>query len=117
MKSLAELKKLKEEVQKKMNLRNSDYKYKIVVGMGTSGIAMGAREVMRAFLDEISKRDISGVVVTQSGEKGASSMEPVVDVLERDGKVVTYCQMSAEKAKKVISEHIVNGNIISEYLI
>ncbi len=117
MKSLADLKKLKEEVQKKMNLRNSDYKYKIVVGMGTSGIAMGAREVMRAFLDEISKRDISGVVVTQSGEKGASSMEPVVDVMQKDGKSVTYCQMSAEKAKRVVSEHIVNGNVISEFLI
>ncbi len=117
MKSLADLRKLKEEVKKKMNLRSSDCKFKIVVGMGTSGIAMGAREVMKTFLDEISKREISGVIVTQSGEKGASSMEPVVDVVETDGKAVTYCQMNAEKARKVITEHIVNGKIVSEYLI
>ena len=72
-----------------MKLRNTGSRIKIVVGMGTSGIAMGAREVMKTFLDEIATRQIVDVVVSQTGEKGLSSMEPVVDVIE-DGKENYY---------------------------
>lgn len=117
MKTLADLKKIREKAQQDMKLRNSDYRIKVVVGMGTSGIAMGAREVMKAFMDEISKRQLTDIVVTQTGEKGLSSMEPVVDVIEKGKPKITYGNMDAEKAKKVVIEHLVNGNVVSDYVV
>jgi len=64
MKTLEELRSIRQKAQQEMKLRDADYGYKIVVGMGTSGIAMGAREVMKAILDEIAKRGIQNVLVT-----------------------------------------------------
>lgn len=117
MKTLADLRKIREKAQQDMQLRNAGSRIKIVVGMGTSGIAMGAREVMKTFLDEIATRKILDVVVTQTGEKGLSSMEPVVDIIEEGKETITYGNMSPEKAKKVISEHIVNGQPVNDYII
>ncbi len=117
MKTLADLRKIREKAQQDMQLRNAGSRIKIVVGMGTSGIAMGAREVMKTFLDEISTRKIIDVVVTQTGEKGLSSMEPVVDVIEEGKETITYGNMNIEKAKKVVSEHIVNGQPVNDYII
>lgn len=117
MKTLADLRKIREKAQQDMKLRNSGSRIKIVVGMGTSGIAMGAREVMKTFLDEIATRQIVDVVVSQTGEKGLSSMEPVVDVIEEGKETVTYGHMDSEKVKKVVSEHIVNGQPVNDYII
>lgn len=117
MKTLADLRKIREKAQQDMKLRNTGSRFKIVVGMGTSGIAMGAREVMKTFLDEIATRHILDVVVSQTGEKGLSSMEPVVDVIEEGKETITYGNMSPEKAKKIIAEHIVNGQPVADFII
>ncbi len=117
MKTLDELRKIREKAQQDMKLRESDYRYKIVIGMGTSGIAMGARDVMKAILEEIAQRGIRDVLVTQTGEKGLSSLEPVVDIIEAGKPVVTYGNMDIAKAKKVIAEHIVNGHIVNDYVV
>ena len=117
MKTLADLKKIREKAQEEMKLRGGNVRMKIVVGMGTSGIAMGAREVMKTFLEEISNRSLTDILVTQTGEKGLSSMEPVVDVIEDGKDKITYGNMSPEKVKKVVVEHIVNGRIVSEYVV
>ncbi len=117
MKTLDELRKIREKAQQEMKLRDSDYRYKIVVGMGTSGIAMGARDVMKAILEEIAQRGIKDVLVTQTGEKGLSSMEPVVDVIEIGKPVITYGNIDITKAKKIVAEHIVNGHIVNDYVV
>lgn len=117
MKTLADLRKIREKAQHDMKLRNTGSRIKIVVGMGTSGIAMGAREVMKTFLDEISTRQIVDVIVSQTGEKGLSSMEPVVDIIEEGKETITYGNMTSEKAKRVVSEHIVNGQVVQDYII
>lgn len=117
MKTLAELRKIREKAQEDMKLRESSYKYKVVVGMGTSGIAMGAREVMKAILDEISQRNMKDVLVTQTGEKGLSSMEPVVDVIEDGKPTITYGNMDVSKARKVVVEHIINGKVVNDYVV
>ncbi len=117
MKTLADLKKIREKAQEEMKLRGSNVRIKIVVGMGTSGIAMGAREVMKAFLEEISQRNLTDVLVTQTGEKGLSSLEPVVDVIEEGKDKVTYGNMTPEKVRKVVVEHIVNGRAVSDYIV
>lgn len=115
--NLTELKKIREKAKKNMNLRETDYNFKIVVGMGTSAIALGAREVMKTFLEEVSNRNLDNILVTQTGEKGLSSMEPVVDVIDKDNKTVTYGKINVEKARKIIVDHIVNGNVISDYVV
>lgn len=117
MKTLEDLKKIREKAQEEMKLRGTSYRIKIVVGMGTSGIAMGARDVMKAFLDEVATRNLTDVLVTQTGEKGLSSMEPIVDVIEEGKGKVTYGNMTPEKARKLVVEHIVNGKIVSEYVV
>ncbi|MCF7920941.1 MAG: (2Fe-2S) ferredoxin domain-containing protein [Candidatus Cloacimonetes bacterium] len=117
MKTLEELRKIREKAQGEMKLRESDYRYKVVVGMGTSGIAMGAREVMKAILEEVSQRGIKNVLVTQTGEKGLSSLEPVIDVIEEGRPVITYGNMDVAKARKMVAEHIVNGKVINEYVV
>lgn len=117
MKTLADLRKIREKAKNDMKLRNGATRVKVVVGMGTSGIAMGAREVMKAFLDEIATRQLNDVLVTQTGEKGLSSMEPVVDVIIDGNKTITYGNMTVEKVKKVVMEHIVNGNPVSDFII
>jgi len=116
MKNLEELRKIREKHQHEMNLREGDHKIKIIVGMGTSGIAMGARDVMRILLEEVSKRQLGNVLVTQSGEKGLSSAEPVFDVIEEGKDAVTYCNMTPEKTVRVIEEHIIKGNVVNDYI-
>ncbi len=117
MKTLEELRKIREKAQQEMKLRASNNRVKIVVGMGTSGIAMGAREVMKTILEEISNRNLTDVLVTQTGEKGLSSMEPVIDVIEEGKQTVTYGNITAEKARRIVAEHIVNGKVVNDFVI
>ncbi|HDP95310.1 MAG TPA: (2Fe-2S) ferredoxin domain-containing protein [Candidatus Aminicenantes bacterium] len=114
---LEDLKKIREKHQKDMLLRDGDARVRVVVGMGTSGIAAGARETLRAFLEEIEKRNITGVIVTQAGERGLSSHEPIVTVSEKDKPGIVYGNVTAEVARKIVAEHIVNGSPLSDYVL
>ena len=118
MKSIEELKAIKEKMQSRIGIRNDDdAKIRIVVGMATCGIAAGARPVMAAITDEIGKRKLSNVAVEQTGCIGICQYEPIVEVYDEKGEKTTYVKMTAEKALRVISEHIVNGNVVTEYTI
>lgn len=118
MKSLAELKAIREKVQSQMNLREDDgNKTRIVVGMATCGIAAGARPVLNEFLQEIDKRNLSGVSVSQTGCIGMCRLEPIVEVLRPGEEKVTYVKMTPDKVAKVVTEHIVNGRAVTEYTI
>lgn len=114
---LEDLRKIREKTEKDMHLRDGKARIKIVVGMGTSGIAAGARETLKAFLEEIEKRDLSDVIVSQSGERGLSSHEPIVTVQEEGKLDIVYGNVTAENARRIISEHIVNGNPVSEFVL
>jgi NADP-reducing hydrogenase subunit HndB len=107
--NLEQLKKLKEKAQRQVALREGAKKYRVVVSMGTSGIAAGAREVMKTMLDEIEKRGIEDVEVRVTGEHGLENIEPVVTVEEAGGQHTTYAQLDAEKARKIVSEHLQKG--------
>ena len=85
--------------------------------MGTCGIAAGARPVLMSFLEEVQKRNLRDVTITQTGCIGVCRLEPMVEVTRPGEEKVTYVKMTAEKAKRVISEHIVNGKIVNEYTI
>jgi len=114
---LEELRKIRKRVQSELCLRGGKVRIKIVVGMGTSGIAAGAREVLRALLEEIEKRRLTDVVVIQTGERGFASREPVVEVMEKDKPTVVYGNMTPEKVRRVMVEHIINGNVVDDYVI
>ncbi|MBN1196700.1 MAG: (2Fe-2S) ferredoxin domain-containing protein [Candidatus Aminicenantes bacterium] len=114
---LEDLKKIREKHQKDMILRDGDARVRVVVGMGTSGIAAGARETLRAFLEEIEKRNIADVIVTQAGERGLSSHEPIVTVLEKSKPNIVYGNVTADVARKIVAEHIVNGSPLSDYVL
>jgi (2Fe-2S) ferredoxin len=115
--NLEELKAIREKAQKDIQLRQKEARMKIVVGMGTSGIASGAREVLKAFVDEIATRNLVDVMVTQTGEKGLASQEPLIEIVEEGKPTVVYGNMDAEKAKRVVAEHVVNGHPVIEYVI
>ncbi|WP_432665932.1 (2Fe-2S) ferredoxin domain-containing protein [Wukongibacter baidiensis] len=117
MKSLAELAKIREEALKKVDIRKERKGTRIVVGMATCGISAGARPVLTALLEEVNKRNLADVEVTQTGCIGVCKLEPLVEVYKEGEEKVTYVDMSAEKAIRVIAEHIVNGKVVSEFTI
>lgn len=116
MKTLEDLKKVREKALEQMKVRDGKYTAKVVVAMGTCGIAAGAREVMTAILDELDKRGISDVAVTQTGCKGLCEQEPTVDVIKGD-TTVTYGYIDAEKARQIVAQHLVNGAIIGDWVV
>jgi len=109
MKSLKEL----EEIRKK-TLEKVD---RVVVGMATCGIAAGARPVLQAFVDEVNKRGLQDVVVSQTGCIGVCRLEPLAEVFVPGQEKVTYVKMTPEMARRVVAEHLVNGKVVTEYTI
>ena len=118
MKSLEELRAIKAQMQMKIGIRNDDSApAHVVVGMATCGIAAGARAVATAFTNEIANAGLNTVAVTLSGCAGMCALEPIVEVTIGDAEKVVYVKMDAEKAARVVKEHIVGGNVVTEYTI
>ncbi len=117
MKTLEDLKRVREEAIKAMRVREGSQRVKVTVAMGTCGIAAGARETMSALLDELNKRGISDVTVTQTGCKGLCEQEPLVEVSVSGQDLVSYGKIDAEKARRIVAEHVVNGHVVGEYVI
>jgi len=118
MKSIEELKAIKEKMKSQVNIREGgDDKIRVVVGMATCGIAAGARPVLAAFLEEISKRNLKNVIVAQTGCIGVCRLEPVVEVTEKGKDKVTYVKVSPEMVPRIVAEHLVNRQVVSEYTI
>ena len=116
MKSLAELAEIRNKMKDKVSLREGTHDIRIVVGMATCGIAAGARPVLSALVEEISANGLSETAtVTQTGCIGLCQYEPIIEVYEGGKEKVTYVKMTPEKAKKVVAEHIKNGNPVAEY--
>ena len=110
--NLDELKKLKEKAQRQVALREGNKKYRVVFSMGTSGIAAGAREVMKTMLDEIEKRGLDDVEVRVTGEVGLEDVEPVIRIEEAGGEKTTYAHLDDEKARKIVAEHLQKGKVV-----
>ena len=119
MKSLAELQAIREKTLNRINLRKEDENetVRIVVGMATCGIAAGARPVMLKFLEEVQKRNLQNVTVSQTGCIGMCRLEPMVDVYLPGQEKVTYVHMKPEMVSRIVAEHIVNGRPVEEYTI
>jgi len=116
VKSLKELKELRESLQKDMSARDNTDKPKIIIGMGTCGIAAGARNILKAVLDEIEKRELD-VNVTQTGCIGMCEKEPLLDIKLPGKERITYGNLEEKDVKKIILEHVINGNMVEELAI
>ena len=118
MKSLAELKAIRDKAQAEMRMRQENPNAaRVLVGMATCGIAAGARPVLNAFVDEVAKRNLKNVTVAQTGCIGMCQYEPIVEVFEPGKEKVTYVKMTADKVAEIVASHIVNGNPVVDYTV
>ena len=116
VKSLDELKELREEAQKDIQNREEGDKVELIVGMGTCGIAAGARDILQEIMQEIDKRDLD-VTVSQTGCIGMCEKEPLVDVKLPDSDRVTYGEVTTDDVSRIISTHVVNGNVVDDLVV
>ncbi|MEA4955838.1 MAG: (2Fe-2S) ferredoxin domain-containing protein [Pseudoflavonifractor sp.] len=118
MKSLEELKAIREKMKHQMDIRDqSGDNIRVVVGMATCGIAAGAKPVLSAFLEEIQRRGLHNVTVAQTGCIGVCRLEPIVEVYVPCEEKVTYVKMTPDMVPFVVSEHLVNHRVVTEYTI
>ena len=120
MKTIAELNALRDSMKKEIDLRNAsndDDRVRIVVGMATCGIAAGARPVLNGFVEEVARRGLNNVTVTQTGCIGVCRLEPIVEVQMPNQEKVTYVNVSPDMITKIVAGHIVNGKTVFEYTI
>lgn len=118
MKSLAELQAIRDKARAAVLIRESaEAGTRVRVGMATCGIAAGAKPVLNAFVEEVAKRELKDVMVTQTGCIGICQYEPVVEVITPGQEKVTYVKMTPEKVLRVVNDHLVNGNVVTEYTI
>lgn len=119
MKSLEELKAIRERMQHQVGFRSDagDDQIRVVVGMATCGIASGARPVLTALSTAVQEKALANVSVTQTGCIGLCQYEPIVEVIEPGKEKVTYVKMDPEKALEVVEQHLVNGNVVAKYTI
>jgi NADP-reducing hydrogenase subunit HndB len=118
MKSLADLQAIRAKTLENINMRKEDENAaRVVIGMATCGIAAGARPVMLKFLEEIKKRDLQHVTVSQTGCIGMCRLEPMVDVILPGQEKVTYVKVKPDMVERIVTEHLIGGTPVAEYTI
>lgn len=116
MKSLEELKAIREKMEGKVGTRSEDQNNtRVIVGMATCGIASGARPVLTTLSDAVQDMGLKNVVVTQTGCIGLCQYEPIVEVLEPGREKVTYVKMNPDKAMEVVRMHLQGGQVVTKY--
>ena len=115
--TLQELRKLRDTKKSEIQKRVVDDKdTQIIVGMGTCGIAAGAKEVLDAFLKELDEHNLNSVVVTQTGCMGLCYVEPTVEVISPGMPSVIYGKVDEEVAKKIVKEHIMGNKLVTDHV-
>ena len=118
MKSLEELAAIRDKMKQTVNTREAAHdSTRVVVGMATCGIAAGARPVLTAFLEEVAKRELKNVTVTQTGCIGVCRLEPIAEGYVPGEEKVTYVKLKPEMVPRIVTEHLVNHNVVTEYTI
>ena len=118
MKSLQELAAIRDKMKRIVDTREAAHDTtRVVVGLAPCGIAAGARPVLNAFTEEIARRELHGVLVTQTGCIGMCQYEPIVEVTMPGQEKVTYVKMTPDKARRVVADHLIGGKPVTEYTI
>jgi len=114
MKNLDELRKLRDEARQALDQRGGRQRIRVTVCMGTCGIAAGARDTMRAFMEELAAAGMGDVAVTAAGCAGFCEKEPMVDVEIRDEKPVRYGHVDAAAVRRIVREHLAGGKVVGD---
>lgn len=117
MKSLEDLKQLRDQAKKTMEMRYHKDGVRIQIGMATCGIAAGARPVMNKFLEEIAARNLPDMIVTPVGCMGECAFEPIVEIVEKDGTRTVYAKVSERMVTEIVEEHLVSGKRLDRYML
>jgi NADP-reducing hydrogenase subunit HndB len=117
VKSLDDLKRIRDEALQKRQIKSEPGSIQIIVGMGTPGIAAGARETMKAILEYIEKENLQGITVRQTGNVGLDSWEPIVQVIIGEEPKVTYGKVTPAVVRRIMREHVQGGKALQEYII
>ncbi len=117
VKSLDDLKRIREEALAKRKVKSNEGSIQVIVGMGTCGIAAGARETMKAILDTIETQSLSGIVVSQTGCIGLCEKEPIVQVVVGDQPKVTYGKVNGDVAREILKDCISGGKSAQDHVI
>lgn len=117
MKSIADLKKLRDEAKAMVEMRDTNKEYRVVVGMATCGIAAGAKPVLNALVEEAAKEKVSNANITQTGCIGMCTLEPIVEIYNREGQKTTYVKVNPKKAVEILHSHVMEGKVLEEYTI
>lgn len=117
IKSLDDLKRIREEALAKRKVAETSGATQVIVGMGTCGIAAGARDTMKSVLEFIEKKNLPNIVVTQTGCIGLCEQEPILQVVISQQEKVTYGKVSPDVAEKIMEKHVVNGEILQDHVI
>ena len=112
---LDDLDSISEKIKRIILLREGAGRARVIVHMGTCGIAAGARPVMNAVMEQIEARDVKDVILTISSCAGLCSREPMMTVELQDEPPVKYVDLTPEKAKRIFVEHVLGGKIVTEY--
>ena len=117
VKSLEDLMKIKEQALKELQMRDSKKKGKIVVAMGTCGIAAGAKDTLRAIVEALDKNHIVDVAVVQSGCMGLCEVEPTVEVRMEVQDPIIYGHVTPEQAERIVKQHVIEGKVVSDLVV
>ena len=116
-KSIADLEAIRQKAQQQVNIRKDTNGIRVVIGMATCGIAAGARPVMLSFIEQINRRNLTNVTVSQTGCIGMCRLEPMVEVYVPGQEKVTYVKVNPDMLEKIVVDHLVNGNPVEAYTI
>ena len=110
-----DLNRISEEIRRTTLLREGNSRAKITVHMGTCGISAGARGIMNALLDDIQQKNLKDIILTTSGCAGLCSKEPMATVEIKGEAPVKYIELTPEKIRDIVSQHVLNGEIVKSY--
>ena len=118
MKTLEELKAIRDKMKNQVGIRSEEENTtRVVVGMATCGIASGARPVLNTLSDAVMSKNLKDISVVQTGCIGLCQYEPIVEVIQPGKEKVTYIKMTPEKALEVVDKHLIGGHVVTEYTI
>lgn len=118
MKSLEELKAIRDRMKGEIGMRSEDKtNTRVVVGMATCGIASGARPVLNLLANEVQSRNLTNITVTQTGCIGLCQYEPIVEIYEPGKEKITYVKVNEEKAMDILEQHLVRGQVLDKYML
>ncbi|MCF7930233.1 MAG: (2Fe-2S) ferredoxin domain-containing protein [Acholeplasmataceae bacterium] len=117
MKNLDELKKLRDKSLDQMMMRGIKNSFRIQVGLGTCGIASGAKPILSVFLSEVEEKKLENVSVTQVGCMGECAYEPMAEIIDQHGQSFVYCNLTEATAKEVIERHVINQEPVLRLLL